>query len=455
MNWNLPNYFLADLPPEMQLGAREVREACLNLKRNRERFLLPRTTSSLIRILSELAEEWMRPDFSFRMLALERGPLETGFSVETLRLGLDGFFSQLTEEHLQALIMQDLGSPTRLDGFSQTGVEGQDRRSSLAMGPELLVHIAAGNLPNPALMHLVLGLITRSAQFMKCATHQTCIPRLFAHSLYEMEPKIASCIELAYWPGGHQELEAALFAEADVVTATGRDETLAQIKSVLPPKTRFLGYGHRVSFGYVSSEVLTSIGAKKIVQRAAADVMAWDQQGCLSPHAIYVESRGAVTPQLFAEMLSEELARLETQFPRAALSVEESASIASKRSFYEVRAAHSMETRLWCSPQSTAWTVVYENDPLFQLSCLNRFVFVKAATDLEEVLRQAESVRGSVSTVGLAVGGEQFSAIATRLARWGVRRICPLGKMQQPPFAWRHDGRPSLGDLVDWTDLEQ
>jgi hypothetical protein len=26
--------------------------------------------------------------------------------------------------------------------------------------------------------------------------------------------------------------------------------------------------------------------------------------------------------------------------------------------------------------------------------------------------------------------------------------------MQNPPLTWRHDGRPSLGDLVRWTDLE-
>jgi hypothetical protein len=26
--------------------------------------------------------------------------------------------------------------------------------------------------------------------------------------------------------------------------------------------------------------------------------------------------------------------------------------------------------------------------------------------------------------------------------------------MQNPPMGWRHDGRPTLGDLVTWTDWE-
>src|SRR5437879_6425476 len=76
--------------------------------------------------------------------------------------------------------------------------------------------------------------------------------------------------------------------------------------------------------------------------------------------------------------------------------------IAWRRSFYEVRAAHSEETRLWTSPGSTAWTVVYETDARFQISCLNRFIYIKTAGDLSEALQGADSVRGRVSTVGLA-----------------------------------------------------
>jgi hypothetical protein len=35
-----------------------------------------------------------------------------------------------------------------------------------------------------------------------------------------------------------------------------------------------------------------------------------------------------------------------------------------------------------------------------------------------------------------------------------VTRVCPLGRMQEPPLTWRHDGRPALADLITWTDLE-
>ena len=63
-------------------------------------------------------------------------------------------------------------------------------------------------------------------------------------------------------------------------------------------------------------------------------------------------------------------------------------------------------------------------------------------------------MRGKVSTVGIAATEDRAKEIAIELAHWGVTRICPLGQMQNPSLLWRHDGRPSLGDLVTWTDWE-
>jgi hypothetical protein len=324
-------------------------------------------------------------------------------------------------------------------------------------GPEFLVHIAAGNVPNPALMSIVLGLLTRSAQFVKCASGAAFLPRLFAHSLYDADPKLGACLEIAKWRGGKVDLEAALFAEADCVTATGSDETLGAIRARLPAKTRFLGYGHRVSFGFVDSAVLHGSSARQIISNAADDVVAWNQLGCLSPHVIYVESGGKVLPDQFAELLADELERREQTEPRGELAVEHAAVIASRRAFYQVRAAapaEGAETLMWHSRNSTAWTVIYEADPRFQLSCLNRFVYVKGVKDLQEMLQNAESVRDQVSTVGIAAPERKTHELAEQLARWGVTRVCPLGRMQNPPLTWRHDGRPALGDMVTWTDFE-
>ena len=436
---NLPNYFFADLPSEATLSPKIIAEACHTLKRNREKYLVSRNTDDLVKILCEVAAEWLRPENKFRRLALQLGPEQTGFSQVTLARGLDEFFRRFTPGNFQALLAQDLGADT-------------DRH--FWHGPGLLVHIAAGNLPNPAWMSLTLGLLTRSAQFMKCATGTALLPRLFAHSIYDLDPKLGSCLELAEWRGGDVALENKLYAEADCVTATGSDETLLAIRARLPAKTRFLGYGQRVSFGYVSRELLHEETIAEIISRAADDVIAWDQNGCLSPHCFYVEERGVVESDRFAALLAAELMRRETAEPRGKISVEESAAIASQRSIYEMLAAHRGDIKLWASQNSTAWTVVFEHETRFRFSPQNRFIYVKPVPDVAAALPGVDEIHGKVSTVGIAAPDEKRRTLAQQFARWGVTRICPLGQMQTPPLTWRHDGRPALGDLITWTDYE-
>ena len=448
----LPNYFLADLPPAAELTPTMLTEACATLRRNRAQFLAPRRTDEIIRVLCRVADNWLDAEYPFRKLALAEGPGQTGFGRATLARGLDNFFKPFTRENFHALLAQDLGDARRLDEF--IALPGETR-AALARGPELLVHIAAGNLPNPTFMSITLGLLARSAQFVKCASGASWLPRLFAHSIYHTDHKLGACLELAEWRSGHTALADALFREADCVTATGSDATLAAVRARLPVRTRFTGYGHQVSFGFIAAEVLSGRSARKAVADAAEDVVAWNQLGCLSPHVFYVQRGGELDPEEFAAQLAAELQRRETTETRSHVPPETAATIASRRSIYEVRAAHSADTLLWCSPGSTAWTVVYETDPRFQASCLHRFIYVKAVQNLDEALRAAEIVRGKVSTVSLATDAPKQAELALALAHWGVARVCVIGQMQNPPLTWRHDGRPALGDLVTWTDFEK
>jgi hypothetical protein len=447
---NLPNYFLAGLPADAELTTTMITAACETLKRNREKHLAPRKTDDIVKILCEVAEGWLQQGNKFRRHALENGPEITGFSKTVLEKGLDEFFRRFTRDNFAALVKQDLDEEIAADVAPHEAPAARH----FWHGPQLLVHIAAGNLPNPALMSLTLGLLTRSAQFMKCASGASFLPGLFAHSIYEADPKLGACLELAEWRGGNNWLETALFAEADCVTAIGSDKTLPAIQSRLPAKVRFLGYGQRVSFGFVTREVLRDEIIAEIVSRVADDVIAWDQNGCLSPQVIYVEERGAVESDKFAGLLAAELMKREETEPRGRISIEESADIASRRSLYETLAAHRGDAKIWSSRDSTAWTVVFEHDVRFRFSPLNRFIFVKPVPDLATVLQGVDELKGKISTAGVAATPEKLNELAPVLARWGVTRICAAGQMQNPPLTWRHDGRPALGDLVTWTDLE-
>ncbi len=451
----LPNYFLIDLPPEATLTPAMAEEAAKTLKNNRERYLAVRSTRSLIDFLVNLAREWQQADYPFRQMALDLPHSESGFSKEILAAGLDQFFSRFTTDNLLCWIEQELGHAGRLDGFESSAPERTGQRAAMAFGPEFQVHFTAGNLPCPAFMSLLTGLLLRSAQFLKCASRGAALPRLLAHSIYDLDPKLGACLELAAWKGGNEALEHAVLAEADCVTATGSDAALAAIRKRVPPRARFLGYGHKVSFSYLTKRALAAVTGTRLVGATARDIIAWDQLGCLSPHVIYIEDAAGRTAEEFAAKLAEELERREATEPRAAVPTTVAATIANRRAFYEVRAAHSPDTRHWSSAKSTAWTVVFEADPQFQLSCLHRFIYVKSVPSSEALRHGADAIRHAVSTVGLGATDDEVPGLAAEFARWGASRICPAGQMQNPPLAWRHDGAPALAGLVAWADWEK
>ena len=60
------------------------------------------------------------------------------------------------------------------------------------------------------------------------------------------------------------------------------------------------------------------------------------------------------------------------------------------------------ETRIWTSEGSTAWTVVYEDDPPgFRVSCLNRFALCEAgAPTCSARCRRRRSFTAASRTVG-------------------------------------------------------
>lgn len=455
MELKLPDFFLVDLPTEVDLQPRLISEACDRLRDNGVRYLQPRTTSQIVHSLCNLADNWLDDEFPFRQKLIEEGGEKSGFSVEVLLDGMDRMFRTWTPDQFEFWLTQDFGHVERLDYLASSRNEARESKSSMAFGPGLITHITSGNLPVPAIMSIVSGLLVKSAQFVKCASHCSFVPRLFAHSLYQHDSKFGACLELAEWKGGRSDIEEILFTKSDVVSLSGSDKAVEDVRErVAGKRTRFLDYGHKVSFGFISRKAMSGLSLKRLVSDAARDVMQWDQHGCLSPHVFYVQQKGTVPPEKFAELLAEELERNRLAYPRADLSVQESATIRSRRSFYEIRSATARDTVPYFCQDGTDWSVVYEDEIRFQVSCGNRFIYVKGVGSLEEALHGAVPVQEKVSTVSLGASDDESDDLALEIAKWGAPRICAVGKMQDPPIHWRHDGRPALADLVTWTDWE-
>jgi len=412
---------------------------------DRIQHLVPRTARDILNCIDQAAQRWLDPHSPERQEAETRLPETTGLSAAMVRHVLPLIFQEYRADRIEALCVDELGSLEVLDRFVPS-VSGQKR----AAGPPLMTHVLAGNVPGAGLDSVIFSLLVKSATLVKTSSAEPILFALFARSIRDIDPNLGACLSVVSWPGGNTALEDLAYGRADLVVASGSDASLAAIRK--RTRGQFVGYGHKVSFGLVTTESLADVEAT--AHKATYDVALYDQQGCLSPQLIYVEEDGAVTPKEFAALLATNLAHWQTELPRGPVPPEVSTAIRRARDEAEWQALAGKDIVLHASPDGTDWTVVYDADPTFVQSPLYRTIRVKPLRDMTQLGGILEAWRPYLEAVGVAADSERLATLAATLGALGVSRVCPIGTMQLPPLSWRHGGRPRVGDLVRWVGVE-
>ncbi|MCB1743441.1 MAG: acyl-CoA reductase, partial [Gammaproteobacteria bacterium] len=394
---------------------------------------------------------WQDPGYPRRQHVEACLPVVTGYSAPMVKHGLDTLLAGFRADALWTLLRAELGDPRVLDAFRPRRDAGGLSR---AFGPRLISHVFSGNVPGLPAWSLICALLTKSASLGKVASEEPLFAVHFARSLAEVCAELGECLAIAWWKGGEQSLEDVAFSAADAVIAYGSDTATARIRERVPADTRFLAYGHRLSFAFVAREALGRERAPDLAAQLAYAVSVYDQQGCVSPHLVYVEDGGELDAAAFAELLAEQMAQLQTRFPRGAIPLEESSAIRHLRGEYEFRELAGEPVRVYASPAGTSWTVLYEADETFTASCLNRTVRVHPIASLAELRRRLEQVRAYLQSAGVACPESRLTEVAECFAQAGLCRISSIARMPWPGMAWHHDGRGNLLDLLRWCDVE-
>ncbi|HET6763294.1 MAG TPA: acyl-CoA reductase, partial [Longimicrobiaceae bacterium] len=417
----------------------------------REQHLAHRPVGEVVAVVDAVAARLLDGGDELRQSAERALPLVTGYSLPMVRRVLDRMAADWRTGPLRALLRAEFGDPRVLDGFRpRSHGPGEER----VYGPRLTAHVFSGNVPGVAVTSLVRALLVKSASLGKTAVGEPVLAALFARAVAREDAGLGQCLAVTYWAGGDEQMERAALERADAVIAYGGAESVAAVRGRSPAGARFLGYGSRISFGVVGREALAAAEAERIAAECALDASTFDQQGCVSPHLFYVEEGGETTPQAWARLLGDAMAATEGELPRGALAPRESSAIRQLRGEAEFAQISGTGVEVHASAEGTAWTVVYDPDPAFSASCLNRVVRVKPVADLADVPGLVERVGPVLQTVGLAASGERRRELADALGRLGASRVVPMGQMAWPPPSWHHDGHPPLRELVRWCDLE-
>jgi hypothetical protein len=412
----------------------ELREAGAKLRRRPAR----ETHAALARVL----ELWASPDSSWRRRLEQELPGATGFTPENVREGLARGLALFRGEAWLSLLRAELGDPDRLD----------TAQASMLSGFDCTAVVLAGSIPQPTLLALLAPLALRSPVLAKPASRDPVTAGLVAASIAEVDPELGRCIAIARFGSDEGACLDALL-EADCVAATGSDASIAALAARVRPPRRLIASGHRLSLAALGPEALRGEALGAAAEGVAIDVALWDQQGCLSPLAVYAVGEGHEAPDRLAEALAHALASLGRRLPRGAQGPAAAAAFRHECDGAELRAAAEAGVRLLGGP-AQGYAVVREADATPRPAPLNRFLRVIPVEDPEALLSAVRPFAAHLAGVALAGFGASHDRVARGLADLGASRLCRPGELQAPPLAWRHEGRPVLLPFARFTDRE-
>jgi hypothetical protein len=404
----------------------------------------------VLRALSEVHLRWEAPASPERAEAARLIHRVTGYPEFVIDASLRRLFAGMTRHALKDWLHRAGIHPVMLN---QPAPESPLR--TWVYGPKLTTVISSGNIPGAALPSLVQALLLKSPCLVKTAAAEPFLLPLYAQSLAEHGPELAKFLAVTHWEGGAEALETALLPEVEALVVYGSDETVQSLRRRLPVRARFVGYGHRISFTAISRELLVQEEtARETARRAVHDLCVFDQQGCYSPQAIYVEGGGKISPAVFAELLADALADAARDLPRRPISVTEAASIHQFRVQTEMRGFREPETCLWASEKGTAWTVALRPAAPLGPCVLNRTAVVQPLDDLDDLPRLLAGREQYLLSAVLGAPEARFLELAATLAGAGICRVARLGQAQAPESPLFHDGVHALAQLARYVTVD-
>jgi hypothetical protein len=431
-------------PDDLERWVRHLRSA-------RAERLAKRPIATTIRALDRVAQRFLDPRSRQRREAIEALSRAGSFSAPMMAQALDDAFQPLVRGGIARWLAAELGSSQTLDR-PMPGPGGTRRR---AHGPEWMLQIYAGNVPTVPVWPLFSALLLKSALLGKTAAQEPIFAPLLARAIAEVDPELGAAMAIVWWKGGQAELDRVVLESAPAVLAFGGDAAIQSVAHAVRPGVPLVLQGPKLSIGYIGAGAMRRGSLAALAARAAHDVALYDQQGCLSPHAYYVERGGMVSPVAFAEALGAALEKSARRLPRREPDPAGAASIQMSRAQAALEAATGRVARVLESDRGTEWTVIAEPSARFEPGPAHRVVRVHAVADVEEFARALAGSERYIEAIAVEERGGRRELLEERLSRLGVPRITLVGALQRPTPFTAHGGVPRLLPFVRWTTVEK
>jgi hypothetical protein len=308
------------------------------------------------------------------------------------------------------------------------------------------VHIIAGNSPLIAALTVIRNAITRSDAIIKAPSNDPLTAIAIARTLAELAPDhpLTRHLSVAYWKGGDQPVEAALYAPRNIekLIAWGGLASVTHVLQYVRPGLELVTLDPKRSATIIGPEAFASREAlREVARRAATDIGAENQQGCMNARVIYVVA-GVEEANLLGQLIYQELLALPSRVSTPGrIDPELRSQVRALRfspDFYQV----------FGGTQDEGAVIVSQlEDPVeFHRSLSGRIANLVPVSGVEEILPE---INAATQTIGVYPDALRVQ-LRDVLALHGAQRVVSLGYAAHLSLSLPQDAIEPVRRMVRW-----
>lgn len=410
----------------------------LNETINEARYLREISTDTLINFFDTFSEHFIMQG-------------DRGLQERLATHGISFLLAFLRKNNLKSLLEESLHG--NLNSLDELIFVKSLNKHLIAQPRGVVTHWLAGNVPILGMISMIQGILTRNVNVIKLPRENGLVLPLLASLMSQVKTVIngtsisgkdllKGCLFL-YCERDDNEGQNLLSTTSDVRVAWGGREAVENVMSLNRRYgTEDVIFGPKYSFAAIGKNSINKDKIKDFMYRLALDVSVFDQQGCNSPHTVFLEQDNSLEGEKFAELLADAMGEVLNRIPRNQVSSDEAYSVLNIRSEYYFNG------KVYSS-NGSEWTVIYSEEQGLADACYSRIIFVRPINNLEEVLELIKPKQHQ--TLGLSISNDSKKEFVKKAAAKGIERITDIGKMSIYDHPW--DGIFPMDRFIRWVSV--
>ncbi|WP_085611701.1 MULTISPECIES: aldehyde dehydrogenase family protein [unclassified Pseudomonas] len=303
----------------------------------------------------------------------------------------------------------------------------------------LVVHITPGNAPLLAFCAVIESLLAGNVNWLRPSSSDQGLTARLLHALTQCDATGQIAGHVAVIPATTEQI-GQLCERANGISAWGGESALQSIRRQIPAGCRWIDWGHRISFVYLTPET----ASPEALDAVADEVCRLDQQACSSPQWLLVDSDDEAVLRIIGAGLAKALERRAQHWPALMPSLQEASQITTDTAIAQLTQSFvGPPGHVWKAP---GWRVIWTHDQQLAPSPLFRSVLLKPLPRTQ-VIEALVPWRNMLQSCALICSEHETAELSQMLIAAGVTRIAPVESIHEGYEGEPHDGVYALQRL--------